>query len=91
MNRHRGSVFWIPIGAHVFESYADLRMVPQNMQILIGAAAAPEGADYLVLQMRQGLFSTVLWRYCREEQPVFSCSVAGAPLVNIYRVKRAGE
>ena len=91
MNRRSGSVFWIPIGANVFERYGDLRMVPQDMHILTDPAAAPDGADYLVLQMRQGLFSTVLWRYCREEQPVFSCGVAGAPLVNIYRVKRPME
>jgi 4-amino-4-deoxy-L-arabinose transferase-like glycosyltransferase len=91
MNRHRQSVFWIPIGAHLFESYADLGMVPQNLRILVSPTAVPDGADYLVLQMRQGLFHEVLWRYCREEQPVFSCSVAGAPLVNVYRVKRPAE
>ncbi len=91
MNRHRESVFSIPFGAQLFERYADLGMTPQNLHILTGSAAAPDGADYLVLQMRQGLFSTVLWRYCREEQPVFSCGVAGTPLVNIYRVKRTTE
>lgn len=90
MNHHRDSVFLIPIGAHVFDRYADLGMTPQNLRILTDSAASGS-ADYLVLQMRQGLFSAVLWRYCREEQPVFSCGVAGAPLVNVYRVKRPAE
>jgi 4-amino-4-deoxy-L-arabinose transferase-like glycosyltransferase len=91
MNRHRDSVFWIPIGARVFDTYADVGMAPQNLHILVSPAAVPDGADYLVLQMRQGLFHEVLWRYCREEQPVFSCEVAGAPLVNIYRIRRPAE
>ena len=91
MDRNRDSVFWIPIGAHVFDTYADVGMVPQNLHILVSPAAVPDGADYLVLQMRQGLFNDVLWRYCRDERPVFSCGVAGAPLVNIYRIRRPAE
>jgi len=91
MNRHSSSAFWVPIGGHVFDLYGDLGMIPKDMRILTGAAAAPAGADYLVLQMRQGAFNTLLWRYCREEQPVFSYGVAGAPLVNIYWVKQPGE
>ena len=57
MNRHRESVFSIPFGAQLFERYADLGMTPQNLHILTGSAAAPDGADYLVLQMRQGLLA----------------------------------
>jgi hypothetical protein len=90
---HSDKSFWVPVALDALNGYKDFGEDFGGLDSSIRLHAAP-GGDYLILLVRQGLFTKELWSYYRNERPVYSVTAAGAPLLQIYEIRpvaRTGE
>jgi hypothetical protein len=89
LNEQEGKTFWLytadlePRVLWGFDLYRKDGLLKENVHF-----AGPQESDYLILLTRQGFFSPEMWRYYREEKPVFSVRVSQTPLVNVYDLKK---
>ncbi len=83
---HPDKSFWVPIAAELVNEYKQYGEGFGGLSASIRLHEARDG-DYLILLVRQGMFSEELWDYARSERPLYSVTVAGAPLLKIYKIR----
>jgi hypothetical protein len=91
LNQNSSKSFWLcmtsidPKAYFSFAFFKDVGLLNKNI-IFCGKT----DAEYIILLIRQGLFSEEMWDYYLNEDPVFSVKLSGSGLVNIYKA-RASE
>jgi hypothetical protein len=89
LNEQEGKTFWLymadlePRVLWGFDLYRKDGLLKENLRF-----AGPQESDYLILLTRQGFFNPEMWRYYREEKPVFSVRLSQTPLVSVYDLKK---
>ena len=82
LNEHADHTYHVPIAAHLLEEH-----YKQSGALKSTVSFGPlQSSDYMVLLMRQGMMWSVHWKYFTTAKPVFSSTVSGIPLVNIYKI-----
>jgi len=85
MDQHSESTFWVPICAHLFAYYHSTGLINNELKI----AGQGAGSQYLVLPSRLGFFDSILWKYFKNETPVFSVRAYQENVLNIYSLRAA--
>ena len=91
LNAHapQGAVVWAenPFVLRFYQRDGTLR---EDLQVSGGDVVSPYGADYAVVEMRQTGFSYTpeIIKVLQEQQPVFSVTRQGVPLLHLYRLER---
>jgi len=92
LNAHapQGAVVWAenPFVLRFYQRDGTLR---EDLQVSGGDVVSPYAADYAVVEMRQTGFSYTpeIIKVLQEQQPVFSVTRQGVPLLHLYKLERA--
>jgi 4-amino-4-deoxy-L-arabinose transferase-like glycosyltransferase len=85
LERHSESTFWVPYrfrqGA-LFEYYYSTGVMKKKLNV-----ANEAGSQFLILPSRPGFFNATLWKYFKNETPVFSVRAYKENVLNIYAIR----
>jgi len=82
LDRHSESTFWVPLEGGLYDYYYSTGLMTKKLNV-----ADQAGSQYLILPSRFGFFNATLWKYFKNETPVFSVRAYKENVLNIYAVR----
>lgn len=81
LNEHSDNTFWIYNHPAKYRFYDREGLLKRSIKF-----CDKSNSDYLVLLIRKGHFDREMWKYYKNEKPVFSVRISKTNLVNIYKL-----